>query len=129
MKIIFSIGGSILAPEEVDSDFTADCANFLKKISEDHEIAVVVGGGKPARDAIKVARDEGKTWAQCDYVGILKTRENAMALIKELGDVLWYVANLATELGVDVSEVAQINLDKLNSRMERGVQKGSGDNR
>ena len=45
----------------------------------------------------------------------------------ELGDVLWYAARLATEIGLDLSEVAQGNLDKLASRKERGVIKGSGD--
>jgi NTP pyrophosphatase (non-canonical NTP hydrolase) len=47
----------------------------------------------------------------------------------ELGDVLWYVAGLATVLGIDLEDVAQANLDKLASRKERGVIGGSGDNR
>jgi len=48
---------------------------------------------------------------------------------KELGDVLWYISQLATELGVDLDDVAQGNIDKLYSRMDRGVLQGSGDNR
>lgn len=48
---------------------------------------------------------------------------------KELGDVLWYVARLADELGLSLELIAQKNLDKLNSRKERGVLTGSGDNR
>jgi NTP pyrophosphatase (non-canonical NTP hydrolase) len=51
----------------------------------------------------------------------------AMAL--ELGDSLWYVANLAGDLGFELEWVAQQNLDKLNSRMARGVIQGSGDYR
>lgn len=47
----------------------------------------------------------------------------------ELGDVLWYVAMLATELGVDLGDVASGNMAKLASRQERGVIGGSGDNR
>lgn len=50
-------------------------------------------------------------------------------LISELGDVLWYVAALATDLKVELSEVANKNIDKLNSRKNRGVINGSGDNR
>ena len=47
----------------------------------------------------------------------------------ELGDVLWFVAMLADEIGCDLSTVAQGNLDKLADRAVRGKLKGSGDNR
>ena len=47
----------------------------------------------------------------------------------ELGDVLWFVAMLADEIGCDLSTVAQGNLDKLADRANRGKLKGSGDNR
>ena len=50
-------------------------------------------------------------------------------LIDELGDVLWYIAALATDLKVELSEVADRNIEKLNSRKNRGVIGGSGDNR
>ena len=47
----------------------------------------------------------------------------------ELGDVLWFITLLADEVGYDLSEVAQNNLDKLADRAERGKLKGNGDNR
>ena len=50
-------------------------------------------------------------------------------LICELGDVLWYIAALATDLNVELSEVANKNIEKLNSRKNRGTIGGSGDNR
>ncbi len=50
-------------------------------------------------------------------------------IIDELGDVCWYVARLAAELGEPLSAVFTRNLEKLESRKERGVLKGSGDNR
>ena len=50
-------------------------------------------------------------------------------LICELGDVLWYVAALATDLNVELSEVANKNIEKLNSRKNRVTIGGSGDNR
>lgn len=50
-------------------------------------------------------------------------------LKKELGDVLWYIANIATEFQFDLDDVAQTNLDKLRSRMDRGTLGGDGDNR
>ncbi len=57
------------------------------------------------------------------------TPERRAAMAKELGDVLWYLAQLATELDLDLDEVARANLDKLLSRQQRGVLSGSGDDR
>lgn len=50
-------------------------------------------------------------------------------MILELGDVLWYVARLADHLGVSLSTVARLNIDKLDSRVVRNKIGGSGDNR
>jgi len=57
------------------------------------------------------------------------TDEHREDLKGELGDVLWYVAAACKELDLDMNEVAQGNIDKLESRKERGVLTGSGDNR
>lgn len=75
--------------------------------------------GEVAEHAKKAIRD--------DEGNVSEARREAMA--KELGDVLWYVAQLATELGLDLDQVAQGNLDKLLSRQQRGVLSGSGDDR
>ena len=48
---------------------------------------------------------------------------------KELGDVAWYLSAIATDLDLSLEEIFQENIDKLNSRQERGVLRGSGDNR
>ena len=50
-------------------------------------------------------------------------------LAKELGDVLWYVSQIATELKLSLGDIASQNMEKLLSRKERGVLRGSGDNR
>jgi len=50
-------------------------------------------------------------------------------LAKELGDVLWYVSQLATEFNLDLDVIAEKNIEKLLSRKERGRLGGSGDNR
>jgi NTP pyrophosphatase (non-canonical NTP hydrolase) len=55
--------------------------------------------------------------------------EDKAELAKELGDVLWYIAVFAHELGVPLSQIAQANIDKLQSRKARGKLGGSGDNR
>ncbi|MEI8250769.1 MAG: nucleoside triphosphate pyrophosphohydrolase family protein [Synechococcus sp. ELA057] len=47
----------------------------------------------------------------------------------ELGDVLWYVSQLASELGLDLDAIAEANLSKLASRAARNVIGGSGDRR
>lgn len=55
--------------------------------------------------------------------------EERYELIKELGDVLWYISALARELDCPLEEVANLNLNKLYDRKNRNVVKGSGDNR
>lgn len=73
--------------------------------------------GEAAEKVKKALRDDG---------GVL-TDERRAALAAELGDVLWYVAQLATEAGLDLDAIAAENLDKLLSRKERNVLQGSGD--
>jgi NTP pyrophosphatase (non-canonical NTP hydrolase) len=75
--------------------------------------------GEVAEHAKKAIRDDGGS--------VSDERKSAMA--KELGDVLWYVAQIATELGLDLDAIAEQNLAKLLSRQERGVLSGSGDDR
>ena len=50
-------------------------------------------------------------------------------LALELGDVLWYIAQLCTELGMTLDDVAEKNIEKLNSRSRRGTLHGDGDHR
>ncbi len=75
--------------------------------------------GEVAEHAKKAIRDDG---------GIVSDVRRA-AMAKELGDVLWYVAQVASELGLELEQVAQANLEKLLSRQRRGVLSGSGDER
>jgi uridylate kinase len=91
MRVVFSIGGSILAPDEVDASYVGGVAAFLHGLSPGNELGVVVGGGKPARRKIDKARKGGASWAECDWVGILATRENARALLDELGGAAYDV--------------------------------------
>ena len=52
-----------------------------------------------------------------------------IAISHEIGDVLWYCAMMAKEVGVPLADIMQENLDKLHSRKARGTLQGSGDNR
>lgn len=75
--------------------------------------------GEVAEKIKKVLRDKG---------GLISD-ETRGEIKKELGDVLWYVSQLATELGLALDDVAESNIEKLYNRMERGVLQGNGDNR
>ncbi len=55
--------------------------------------------------------------------------EDRVELGKELGDVLWYTAVFANQLGIDLDDIARDNISKLADRKRRNVLKGSGDNR
>ena len=57
------------------------------------------------------------------------SREKREAIILEMGDVLWYLANIAKELNTSLDVVAVMNISKLEERKKKGHLKGSGDNR
>ena len=88
MKIVVAIGGSILIKDHDSSRFK-EYSKLLKELAQEHEILVVVGGGKPAREYISVVRDLGAGEAQCDDIGIEVTRINAKLLLSALGDAAY----------------------------------------
>ena len=51
------------------------------------------------------------------------------SVAKELGDVLWYIANIAHEIGIDMNTIAELNYRKLQDRYNRNTISGSGDER
>lgn len=55
--------------------------------------------------------------------------EDVDSLIKELGDVLWYISALSKELGYDLQTVAEVNIAKLTNRAKNNTLNGSGDDR
>lgn len=57
------------------------------------------------------------------------SEETKRVIASEIGDSLWYIATLADDLGFDLESIAAANIAKLNSRKERGVISGSGDER
>jgi NTP pyrophosphatase (non-canonical NTP hydrolase) len=63
-----------------------------------------------------------------DKQGIISDADRE-ALKSELGDVLWYVAQVATELDLSLDEIAGSNIEKLLDRQSRGKIQGQGDNR
>lgn len=78
--------------------------------------------GEVAGKVKKQLRD-GHTWSG-------EQREEVRQLIgKEIGDVLWYAAELCSQYGLSLGDVAQGNLDKLRSRAQRNQLRGDGDSR
>lgn len=75
--------------------------------------------GEIAEKLKKIIRDQAADPSKIDRDDIKK----------ELGDILWYITALAHELDINLDDVAQANVKKLASRLERGVVTGSGDNR
>lgn len=75
--------------------------------------------GEVADKVKKVLRDNNSEFSD------KKKREIAM----EVGDVMWYCATLANDLGYTLEEIGEMNYDKLHSRQLRGKLGGSGDNR
>lgn len=75
--------------------------------------------GEVAEKVKKTIRDNGGEFSD----------EFRRAIAMELGDVMWYAATLANDLGFTLDEIAAINLEKLRSRAHRNCLNGSGDNR
>lgn len=73
------------------------------------------------------AADKVKKMIRDDNGEVSEERRHAIAL--EIGDVLWYCATLANDLGYSLEEIARMNYEKLKSRTERGKIGGSGDDR
>jgi NTP pyrophosphatase (non-canonical NTP hydrolase) len=82
-------------------------------------LGLVGEAGEIAEKVKKMLRDDN---------GIL-TEERRQALIKELGDVLWYLSALSREIGSSLEEIAKFNIEKLHSRLNRSQIHGDGDNR
>jgi NTP pyrophosphatase (non-canonical NTP hydrolase) len=82
-------------------------------------LGLVGEAGEVANKVKKVLRDDG---------GVLSPQK-ADEVAKEIGDVLWYIAALCNDIGVDMEEIATVNIAKLKDRQARGVIGGSGDKR
>ena len=86
MRVVISIGGSVLAPD-LDADRVAGHAAAVERLVEAGcEVGAVVGGGGVARDYIGAARRLGANEVQLDQIGIDVTRINARLLISALDD-------------------------------------------
>lgn len=86
--------------------------------------------GEVSEHVGKMLRDDlGESFKDSIHLPLTISHERREALLKELGDVLWYVAAVAEELRFTLDEVATANILKLADRKSRGVLQGSGSNR
>ena len=103
MRVVISVGGSVLAPD-LDPDRVAAYAAALDRLVDaGHEVGVVVGGGPAAREYIEAARALDATEVELDRVGIAVTRLNARLLRAALG---------APTAGAEAYEAAVDALDR-----------------
>ena len=87
---------------------------FVEKV-----LGLVGEAGETADKIKKILRDKD---------GVIN-EDDKLEVVKELGDVLWYVASIARYLDVSLEEVASLNLEKLEGRKKRNLLDGEGDNR
>lgn len=94
---------------------------LLVSIFELHYLAGKLNGeaGELAEEVFKATRDDG---------GVIE-RYRYERIVKELGDVQWYLAQLSRQIGCKLSYIAEENTSKLRSRLERDLLHGDGDNR
>lgn len=83
MKVVISVGGSVIAPTLSQEKFL-DYAEVIRELAKENIVLVVTGGGKAARDYIRAARSMGASEAVCDLIGIALSRVNARLLISAL---------------------------------------------
>jgi NTP pyrophosphatase (non-canonical NTP hydrolase) len=108
-------------------EMTAQTAKYPPSQALEYlSLGIASEAGEVAGKMKKWIRDDSKLWEI--------EREEAkqkwvQAMSSEIGDVLWYCARLADELGLSLSQIAEENMEKLLDRKARGVIGGSGDNR
>ena len=105
-------------------DYQAEAAKTAIYPGSGYTTGVMYASLGLAGEAGELANHVKKLWRDGElYAG----QEEGMK--KEIGDILWYVAQVASELDVDLDAAAMGNVEKLRSRAKRGVIGGTGDNR
>ena len=111
-----------------------ETAIYLNKVKEKYpelpeEIVKILGVSYVGLGLGESSEVQGKIKKIIRDAGGIITDEVKENIKKELGDCLWYVAGICTELGISMNEVAESNITKLLDRKKRDVLGGSGDNR
>lgn len=103
--------------------FTRTTAIYPQEQAAEYLTLGLVGeAGEIANKVKKVIRDQDN-WSPEQF------EDSRQSVKKEIGDVFWYLVRLVDEMGEDAEQILQTNADKLQSRKDRGVIGGSGDER
>lgn len=87
MKIVISIGGSLLYPKDkIDVEYAKKFADFVLGLNKKHRVGIVTGGGRLARKYIEIARKFNASEVFCDFLGIKASRMNAHLLSAVIGE-------------------------------------------
>jgi uridylate kinase len=86
VRIVLDIGGSLIVSPSPKAEYLRRLSDLLIRLDEEgHQIMVVVGGGRVAREYVATGRELGADETYLDEIGIAATRLNAMLLIAALG--------------------------------------------
>lgn len=111
-------------------EYQEDAATTAIYPRKGEAMGLVYTGLKLSGEAAEVGQLIGKAIRDTDFLQTGKLEpEVRQKIAEELGDVVWYVSEIASQINYYLSEVAQINLEKLQGRKERGTLQGSGDDR
>ena len=83
--VVVSIGGSVLLTGSDDARYIGELAELLRRLGRSLPLVVTTGGGRPARDYIRLGRELGLTEVELDEIGIDVTRLNARLLAARVG--------------------------------------------
>jgi len=120
-----------MAPERCFGDVIVDFNEYQR---ESRKTAIYPGIGKNyIYPALGLGGEAGEVLEKVKKVirdkrGVME-KADRMELLKELGDVLWYLSNLSTELGLSLELVARENIRKLSQRQKENKLHGSGSSR
>ena len=106
--VVISVGGSILIQDKDDITFIRKLAKVLIGKTANHKLYVVTGGGRVAREYIRIGRELGASETYLDEIGIDVTRLNARLLITALGDHAYHVPAKTIEEALHAGKTHQI---------------------
>jgi uridylate kinase len=106
--VVISVGGSILIQDKDDITFIRKLAKVLIGKTANHKLYIVTGGGRVAREYIRIGRELGASETYLDEIGIEVTRLNARLLITALGENAYHVPAKTIEEALHAGKTHQI---------------------